>query len=204
MLIIPWNTTPAAVLGFDAAKSDTPDGTPVYVGISGANNEFVIADGSHTLFAINRDVADLTYIEFEFTSAASPNNAFWVGMFPLAGAPYATTPNVISNTAYYRNLDRSYGGGGTSLGPRATQFVNGDVIQLAYDAGKLWIGENNTWDNAGDPVAGTNAPWPTVYTAADMAFFFGSDATGAEWRIRLNNRKEDFTYTAPTGFNALR
>jgi len=79
-----------------------------------------------------------------------------------------------------------------------------DVIGVAFDAdnGKVWFAKNGTWQNSGDPVAGTGAAatglvaalqyMPAIgiynYTSTKMTFNFG---------------QRSFTYAPPTGFSAL-
>ncbi len=81
--------------------------------------------------------------------------------------------------------------------------TSGQVYMVAFDqsAGKLWFGQNGTWLASGDPANGTSPtsssiPTGTAYVAAcsdntiSATFTFNFGATA-------------FSYTPPTGFNAL-
>ena len=73
---------------------------------------------------------------------------------PANGFPGASNTGGIG---FYRAGQVYNNSGATATNNSA--FVTGDVIMLALDADakKLWYGKNGTWDNSGDPVAGTGA-----------------------------------------------
>jgi len=82
-----------------------------------------------------------------------------------------------------------------------------DVLMLAVDMpnGDIWFGVNGSWRGGGDPAAGTDPD----YTGQDFTtddWFLGAAITmgsGAESSVAtLQNDPADFTYTAPTGFEA--
>lgn len=83
-------------------------------------------------------------------------------------------------------------------------YANGDTLQIAYDAdaGKIWFGKNGLWQASGNPASGANAAF--------------SDLSGNEWKPiisqavgasllnhYMNYGQAPFTYTPPTGFNAV-
>jgi hypothetical protein len=83
--------------------------------------------------------------------------------------------------------------------------ANGDILQVAWNNGKVWLGKNNTWYDSsfgttGNPSAGTNATF-TGLTVSQFAFIFGI-GNGAT-SLSANFGQRPFTYTPPTGFVAL-
>ena len=89
----------------------------------------------------------------------------------------------------------------------APNLVNGDIIQVAYDAdaGKIWFGKNGTWypaavgGSAGNPSAGTNPTLSSVPSGlVPSSVHYGTTAA-----MSTNFGQRPFSYTPPTGFNAL-
>ena len=111
---------------------------------------------------------------------------------------------------------------GTITKENATSWTNNDIIMFALDvdARKLWIGKNGTWNDSGDPAAGTgeNASW-TVDTGVSPSFMgyssqgvncvfnFGQDGTFNGNQTAQGNADEngvgDFYYSPPSGFLAM-
>jgi hypothetical protein len=86
---------------------------------------------------------------------------------------------------------------GTSRGT----YTGGDILQIAYDAdtGKLWFGINNSWINGGDPSSGTSPDFTTSTTDVFLPYVsIYNNKTGS-----INFGQLGFSYTPPTGFNAL-
>ena len=95
----------------------------------------------------------------------------------------------------------------------------GNILQMAFDAdtGKIWVGINNTWQNSGNPSAGTNelqtVSWntfiPTARTVStgELIFNFGQEGSFAGTATAQGNTDAngygDFYYAPPTGFLAL-
>ena len=105
---------------------------------------------------------------------------------------------------------------------------NGDIYQLAIDAdnNKVWIGLNNSWNDAsggttGNPSSGTNHTIALTFGSGAQIGFqrtnsspntgmvgnFGQDSSFAGNKTAQGNQdgnnKGDFYYTPPTGFLAL-
>lgn len=83
---------------------------------------------------------------------------------------------------------------GTALGATGTT----GTMQFAVDfaAGKIWVGQNNTWD--GNPAAGTGnrftfTPGTTLYP--------GVSAYRTTQSCRLKAAPGDYPYTVPSGFS---
>ena len=112
---------------------------------------------------------------------------------------------------------------GTTLSMTIDDGDSGDVWQCAFDAdaGKIWFGKNNTWDNSANPALGSNesyasissskwAPITCSYNDSNSENYpqnFGQDDTFAG-RITAQGNTDDnghgvFKYAPPTGFLAL-
>jgi len=95
----------------------------------------------------------------------------------------------------------------------------GNILQMAFDAdtGKIWVGINNTWQNSGNPSAGTNelqtVSWntfiPTARTVStgELIFNFGQEGSFAGTATAQGNTDAngygDFYYAPPSGYLAL-
>lgn len=124
-----------------------------------------------------------------------------------------TTKTAASNTGTTPSGFYGIYSGGATLMSNGTNVTtnsagtpaNGDIVQLAWNNGKVWVGKNNTWYDSsfgttGNPSAGTNATF-TGLTVGQFAFMFG--AANATVSLSANFGQRPFTYTAPTGFVAL-
>jgi hypothetical protein len=84
--------------------------------------------------------------------------------------------------------------------------VTNDVLMVAFNpsTGKAWIGKNGTWYNSGNPAADTNPTLSGIDTGIDWnpALNIYRDASNfIEFSVNFGQRP--FSYTPPTGFNAL-
>ena len=105
---------------------------------------------------------------------------------------------------------------------------NGDIIMMALDMDnkKVWWGLNGTWFASGDPAAGTNAAYSTIFSAYTSTTHFISPAIASNrddedgiYQFNFGNGyfgttivtsgvadgagEGTFEYTPPTGFYAL-
>jgi len=92
------------------------------------------------------------------------------------------------------NSDTSYG----------DSFGNGDVIGIALDLDnqKIYFSKNGTYQNSGDPAAGSNAAFTNLVAGTEYRFCVshaGSSATD----VTGNFGASAFATAAPTGFKAL-
>ncbi len=125
---------------------------------------------------------------------------------------------------YYPAGQQVYGPLGTTNSYGPSGKGDGDIFMMAVDidAGKAWWGVNGTWNNSGDPAAGTNS---VAITAGLMYAFgvghatdggnwvdyvanFGADSSFAGNKTAQGNSDSggattDFFYEPPSGFLAL-
>ena len=82
-----------------------------------------------------------------------------------------------------------------------------DVMQIAIDldAGKMWVGKNGTWNNSGDPAAGTGADITGMNTDRDyVPFATPYNSTGTTYILPIMDfGQRGLDYTPPSGFKAL-
>jgi hypothetical protein len=136
-----------------------------------------------------------------------------IGMVPPTAVP---TNTYIGNASYGYALWVPDGSGGTAFNKRYNgtnttlgsnyALVNGDVIQVAYDAlnGQIWFGKNNTWFE-GNPSAGTGASYTGIDTSVQWlpAINEWYAAAMANNFTQTNFGQRPFAYTPPTGFKSL-
>ena len=101
--------------------------------------------------------------------------------------------------------------------------ASGDVWQCAFDAdaGKIWFGKNNTWDNSANPALGSNESYSSIPSSTWVPVTCSYDDDNSEnypqnfgqddtffGRITAQGNTDDnghgvFKYAPPTGFLAL-
>jgi len=135
------------------------------------------------------------YWEFISTSGAASN-------FPISGLYVAGTgtfyPGLDANSVgYFQGGDIYYNG---SIVFTASSFTDNDLIGFAWDAdtGKFWVAKNGTWQNSGNPAAGTGQV-ATISTGVDRVV--GAYLSTGSCSINFGQRP--FTYTPPSGFLTL-
>ena len=143
------------------------------------------------------------YIEAKWTSAILGSASFMVGLAERTVA-YGNSSGggyTGSNVIYlHSNNGAHYGTGGTGVSTGISSFVVNDVWQIAYDtdAGKVWMGKNDTWSSvSGDPSAG-GAGISLSHANNGYAFVIAS-GTNSTISSSLTWGGED--YTKPTGFS---
>ena len=135
------------------------------------------------------------YWEFVSNSGAASN-------FPMSGVYVVGAgtfyPGLDGNSVgYFQGGDIYYNG---SIVFTASSYTNGDLIGFAWDAdtGKVYVAKNGTWQNSGNPAAGTGQV-ATISTGVDRVV--GAYSSSGSSAINFGQRP--FSYTPPTGFVAL-
>jgi hypothetical protein len=102
----------------------------------------------------------------------------------------------LSSTGNTRNSNISIAYGDT--------YTTNDVIGVAFDgpAGKMWFSKNGTWQNSGDPAAGTNQAFQLM-TASDICIAVANGTSGSTTTYVVNFGQRDFAYDPPSGFKPL-
>lgn len=147
------------------------------------------------------------YLEIKCTVAGSTSFllvGFCNAAMSAAGFVGGSASSVGSGSGGKQSAGSFTGGTTTALpgGPASTD----DIYQLAVDmdAGKLWIGYNNTWLGSGDPVAGTNQY--ANFVAGTVGPLFGAlsmfSQSGVDGTWELHAKTANLTYSPPSGYSA--
>ena len=132
------------------------------------------------------------------------DNDHWIGIHDVKEqmqlkevSPTSMTSCVLWQ-ASAQDLFDAFGSNDTSWGDTTT---SGDIesVALDMDAGKVWFAKNNSWQESGDPAAGSGeAADNVVGNIAPIAGSYGATGT-----FTANFGQTGFTYTPPSGFKAL-
>jgi hypothetical protein len=112
------------------------------------------------------------------------------------GYPGAT----IGSYGYYQQTGEAYTNGNPVT--YGTTYTTGDVIGVALDstAGKIYFSKNGTWQNTGDPVAGTNPALTGItglqFPAAALYSLTGPHAVTGRFKLA------GFSTAPPSGYSA--
>jgi hypothetical protein len=146
---------------------------------------------------------------FEVTASASSSsfNDTTVGFCKPTDAITTTASGVASTVGFLLSL-----GNGVTSNYGTTTSVTGltlaatNVLQVAIDigAGKIWFGADGTWSGSGNPSAGTNPNYSSGIAGNSWipAVYYWGAGTGSR-TASANFGQQPFSYTPPTGFNAL-
>lgn len=146
------------------------------------------------------------YIEAKMTTIHTGTNSDWLIGLAERDTAHANGSGggyLGGNVVYvYQNNGNHYGtlAGGSDISSGLGQYLLNDVMQIAYDtdAGKVWMGKNDTWSTvSGDPGAG-GAGISIPHTNNGYAFVVAS-GTSATVSHTFTWGGED--YTKPTGFS---
>jgi len=147
------------------------------------------------------------YVEINVTAFGASNNSDYgilnttttvmtTGSFAEAGCigAYLSNGYAISETGKVLN-------NGSTLASGLATFVDGDIVQIAYDGTNIYFGRNGTWLNSAVPASGTGG---FSVAAGTYAIAMGASAnTTKTATANFNFGQQPFTYTPPSGFVAL-
>ena len=146
------------------------------------------------------------YIEAKMTTIHSGTNSQWLIGLAERDTAHANGSGggyLGGNVVYvYQDNGNHYGSlaGGSDISSGLGQYVLNDVMQIAYDtdAGKVWMGKNDTWSTvSGDPGAG-GAGISIPHTNNGYAFVV---ASGTSSTVSHTFTWGGNDYTKPTGFS---
>ena len=146
------------------------------------------------------------YIEAKMTTIHSGTNSQWLIGLAERDTAHANGSGggyTGGNVVYvYQDNGNHYGSlaGGSDISSGLGQYVLNDVMQIAYDtdAGKVWMGKNDTWSTvSGDPGAG-GAGISISHTNNGYAFVV---ASGTSSTVSATFTWGGSDYTKPTGFS---
>ena len=197
----------------DTPTTNYPTGNPLASNnpssVSEGNLKFVgdpaniAANGMHTTMGMS---SGKWYFEVDINVGGGART---VGILPADAFAKSGKTTTTNYDTYYNDGALSYSGFSQKIeGHGASVTINtygdtwttNDVIGVAFDAdnGKLFFAKNNTWQESGDPAAGTNA----AFTGISGTYV--AHAGGAQgFTATFNFGQRAFAYTPPTGFKAL-
>jgi hypothetical protein len=135
-----------------------------------------------------------------FECTLNSSGQAFVGITNTAGVNGSADNRIYSDAstkAYYQTGQKWTSGSGSAYG---SSFTTNDVIGVAWDADndRIHFAKNGTWQNSGDPVAGTNA----AFTGLTGTFFPAIICySGAQWTANFG--ASSFAYSPPSGFSGL-
>ena len=165
------------------------------------------------------------YAEIIFTTLGTVQMGFVTAKTWIDGNRnmFSTSDNIYLQSAQTSWQNTTVSGGSNSV----TAIATDAIIQLAWDVdnGRAWHGINGTWQNSGNPAAGTNyfnldsgyADGTGIFTGlcgcgagdttATVFANFGQDSSFTGEKTAQGNQDGngigDFYYTPPSGFLAL-
>ena len=135
---------------------------------------------------------------------------------------YSTGTNGADSRSEVSGVDgKIYKFGASTKVTYGTSWADGDVLQIAVDidAGKWYMGKNNTYFNSGNPATGTNAGdtftagtpmsiWTASYSGASYMYINSGQDSSFSGNITAGTATDgngfgNFKYTPPSGFLAL-
>jgi hypothetical protein len=160
---------------------------------------------SSAAYALARGTVGLTSGKWywEYTCVTDANEG--VGVCTASHAIDGTyLGQTVDGWAYYSagltTNGRKYNNGFSTYG---AAWGNGDVIGIAFDvdAQKIWFSKNGTWQESGDPAAGSNAAYTNLPLGGPV--FPATTQYASTTNCHANFGQRPFAYTAPSGFKAL-
>jgi hypothetical protein len=141
----------------------------------------------------------------EFTLNANPQLSNQYPAIGIIGIDLNITGgNNLGGSTFFGYLPsgvKKNAGSDTSYGD---SFTNGDIIGIALDLDnqKIYFSKNGTYQNSGDPAAGSNAAFTNLVAGTEYRFCVshaGSSATD----VTMNAGQSSFNTAAPTGFSPM-
>ena len=151
---------------------------------------------------VSRATMGLTGNKFYWEVVGTTNgNYLEVGILKSTDTSASYLESQAGGYSYLNNGQKCNNGTAASYG---NSYTTNDVIGVAFDAttGSLYFSKNGTWQNSGDPVAGTGYAY-TGLTADTYMPAISDSANTISTVASVNFGQRPFSYTPPTGFVAL-
>lgn len=138
------------------------------------------------------------YFEITIDVTGSPNQIM-LGV----GTSSATLTNYLGSDAngygyYGPDGDKYNNASAAAYGAAFTTASDIISVALDMDNGKIWWGKNGTWQNSGDPGAGTGE----AFSGLSGTFFPMGSIRNLNNKITANFGATAFSHTVPTGFTS--
>lgn len=138
---------------------------------------------------------------WEFTPSASGSFGYY-GFFDTSISSFATSPGYTGGYTGSVGIEMGsaicYSSNASAGTLTSGAFTAGQTLCIALDMdnGRVFFGKNGTWENSGDPAAGTN-PRVTGLTGEKVPSISNYSGNGT---CDANFGQRPFGYTVPTGF----
>ena len=141
----------------------------------------------------------------EFTLNAAPQLSNQYPAIGIIGIDLNITGgNNLNNSSFFGYLPNGNKAKGGTVSSYGDTYTNGDIIGIAMDLDnqKIWFSKNGTYQDSGDPAAGSDAAF-TDLVAGTQYRFCVSHAGSTATDVTGNFGASAFNTAAPTGFKAL-
>ena len=137
------------------------------------------------------------YVEVKYTNDGTTNT--YVGICPITTSATTNLTNNVTDGAVIRMDNTLFIEG--SAPSSGTSISSGDIIGIALDMDnqKVWFSVQGTYVLSGNPSTGANATFDGI-TAGETIAICARPLSGT---LNFNFGQRAFTYTPPTGFQAL-
>lgn len=134
--------------------------------------------------------------------------AYATGTLPFYGTYVWGSPGYYSYGYDYRGDtgNKTNNNSGSAYG---STYTTNDVIGIAIDcdSGKIWFSKNGTWQNSGDPAAGTGEAFSGLTGFINVGVANGNNGGTTVYAVNFGQQSHDatnvFKYAPPTGFKAI-
>jgi hypothetical protein len=132
------------------------------------------------------------YVEAKAGALAS-SNVMNIGVTYNPSETARTNNDNKENYEYTYNGSNGYKSNNSTDTAYGSSYTTGDIIGIALDLdnNKIWWSKNGTFQNSGDPVAGTGQAF--TLTSGETYFFYQQDETGAS----SNTSTFEFNFGSP-------
>jgi hypothetical protein len=143
--------------------------------------------------------AGKVYCEVTWTSDGGGGYAATIGVANASASLATYLGGDANGWSYYSFNGKKINN--TSQTSYGSSYAVADIIGVALDmtAGKVWFAKNGTWQNSGDPAAGTGEAFSGLTGSLTIAVGHTGSASGLNDVFTLNVGPS-FAYTPPTGF----
>jgi len=144
------------------------------------------------------------YWEGKYTGTTGGQNYGHFGIWD-SGTDLATSTiggGAAADNEWFMSDDATQSHDGSDSSTGLGNWTLNDIIQISIDldADKLWFGRQNTFD--GDPANGTGESFSSIgNNIVPVTYAYGGGDGQGSWE--LNFGQHDFTYTPPSGFEAI-
>jgi len=197
----------AGQLGFEGSVIDLSALSPAFTGanmtLSNGNRSVQKDAGAaawRTSLTDRSNSTGLRYFEFLIDGSVVATPYIIVG---IATAAAPLTNFIGSDTTgygYYRETGtKVYNGGVTAYG---ASYAQGDRIGCAVNVttGKIWFAKNNTWQNSGNPAAGTGEAFTITGGAYKAGISLNTGSSSPPDKGTIASVASQLVYAPPSGF----